>query len=248
MIALNKISVVFNSGKPGEVRALNQLSLQLAPGSFNLVIGANGSGKSTLLNVLAGTIRPSQGNVMLDGKDISAWPVYERSKFIARIFQDPSVGTAPSLSIIENFRLASLRTRSKKPFIGLNRDFRKVVASHVSILGMQLEDRLDNPVSSLSGGQRQALSLLMATFDHLDLLLLDEPTAALDPRSAELLLKLAHQIIREKQLTALMVSHDLRHCFSGVDRVLHMEQGRLRRDVDPVELASYQLNDIRNWF
>jgi putative ABC transport system ATP-binding protein len=248
MIELNKVTLVFNPGKPGEVTALSDLSLKLKKGSFNVVIGANGSGKSTLLNVLAGSIRPTAGNVLMLNKDITTWPVFERSRFIARIFQNPSAGTAPSLSLIENFRLASLRTRSKGPFSGINKEFRKVVASHLSILDMGLESRLDQSMSSFSGGQRQALSLLMATFDHVDLLLLDEPTAALDPRSADLVLKLAHKIIREKQLTALLVTHDLRHCFSGIDRLLHIHQGRLRRDVDPEELSGYTLSNLREWF
>jgi putative ABC transport system ATP-binding protein len=248
MIELKNITLVFNPGKPGEVSALRDLSLKLKKGSFNMVIGANGSGKSSLLNAMAGNIRPSAGSILMLGKDITQWPVFERSRFIARIFQNPSAGTAPTLSLIENFRLASLRTRSKGPFAGISKDFRKVVASHLSILDMGLENRLDQAMGSFSGGQRQALSLLMATFDHVDLLLLDEPTAALDPRSADLVLHLAHKIIREKQLTALMVTHDLRHCFSGIDRLIHIDQGRLRRDVDPEELSGYTLANLREWF
>ncbi len=248
MIELQDIHLSFQQGTPLEVNALSNLNLKIEPGSFNLVIGANGSGKSSLLNVLAGTLFPLRGKVLLKGEDITKQPVHKRSRHIARIFQNPTSGTAPELSLLENFRLASLRTRIKKPFIGIDNSFRKVVASHVSILDMNLENRLEQSMSSFSGGQRQALSLLMATFDHLDVLLLDEPTAALDPKSAELIMNLALKIVREKNLTAVMVTHELKHCFYPVDRILQMENGRLRRDIDPEEKASLTISDIRKWF
>ncbi|MEX1189283.1 MAG: ATP-binding cassette domain-containing protein [Bacteroidia bacterium] len=248
MIELEKIHLSFNTGTPLEVIALNDVSLRLEKGSFNLVVGSNGSGKSTLLNVMAGTLFPLRGKIMLANTDLSKMPVNARSKYIARIFQDPTKGTSPNLSLLENFRIASLRTSNKRPFIGIDKGFRKVVASHVSILDMGLEERLDQPMSSFSGGQRQALSLLMATFDHLDLLLLDEPTAALDPKSAELVMDLTMKIAREKNFTSLMVTHNLKHCLYPVDRILQMENGWIRRDVDPEEKAELSLNDIRDWF
>jgi putative ABC transport system ATP-binding protein len=248
MIELDQVSVVYGMGSGAEVRALDGIQLKLASGSFNVVIGANGSGKSTLLNVIAGTVLPTAGRLLLGDRDITRFSVADRSKYIARVFQDPAQGTAPGLSLIENFRLASLRTRSKGPWIGLNKDFRKVVASHVSILGMGLESRLDQPMRSFSGGQRQALSLLMATFDHVDILLMDEPTAALDPSAADMLIKLAVKIIRDKQLTALMVTHELKHCFSGIDRLLQFERGKLHRDIDHLRLRNYTIHDLRTFF
>ena len=248
MIELQNIHLSFNEGTPLEVQALRDVNIKFEKGSFNLIIGANGSGKSTLLNILAGSLFPLRGKVLLDGRNITKQPVHLRSRNIARIFQNPTQGTAPELSLLENFRLASIRTRSKTPLIGIDKSFRKVVASHVSILDMDLETRLEQPMSSFSGGQRQALSLLMATFDHLDILLLDEPTAALDPKSAEFIMNLALKIVREKNLTAIMVTHELKHCLYPVDRILQMENGRLRRDVDPDEKASLSLSDIRDWF
>lgn len=248
MIELQNIHASFNAGTPLEVQALADINILFEQGSFNLIIGSNGSGKSTLLNILAGSLFPLRGKVLLKGKNITKHPVHIRSRNIARIFQNPTQGTAPELSLLENFRLASLRTRSKSPLIGIDNSFRKVVASHVSILGMNLENRLDQSMSSFSGGQRQALSLLMATFDHLDLLLLDEPTAALDPKSAELIMHLALKITREKNLTAVMVTHELKHCLLPVNRILQMENGRLRRDIDPEEKASLTISDIREWF
>ena len=248
MLQINHLFKTFHPGTVQEVSALTDINLHLQKGSFTILIGANGSGKSTLLNLLAGTILPNSGEIMLLGKPIQNQPAYKRSHSIARIFQDPSTGTAPELSLLDNFRLASLRTRSKGFRIGINDAFRKVVASHISILNMGLENRLDQRMGSFSGGQRQALSLLMATFDTLDLLLLDEPTAALDPRSAELVLQLAKDIIREKNLTAVMVTHDLRHCLQAGDRIVQMDQGQILRNIGPEEKALLQFDDLLKWY
>jgi len=248
MIELQHIQKTFHAGTPLEVKALQDIHVKLEKGSFNLVIGANGSGKSTLLNLIAGSFLPDSGKVFLGPRDITKLAVHQRSKYIARIFQNPSLGTSPELSLLENFRLASLRTHRKGLIQGISNSFSQVVASHVSILEMGLENRLNQPMMSFSGGQRQALSLLMATFDHVDLLLLDEPTAALDPKSAELVFQLTMKIVREKNLTALMVTHDLKHCLSPVDRILQMEQGRLRRDVSDDELRQLELRDVYTWF
>ena len=248
MLQINHLSKTFHPGTVQEVNAVTDINLHLQKGSFTILIGSNGSGKSTLLNLLAGTILPDSGEIVLCGNPIQDQPAYKRSHSIARIFQDPSTGTAPELSLLDNFRLASLRTRSKGFRIGINDAFRKVVAAHISILNMGLEKRLDQPMGSFSGGQRQALSLLMATFDTLDLLLLDEPTAALDPRSAELVLHLAKDIIREKNLTAVMVTHDLRHCLQAGDRIVQMDQGQILRNIGPDEKASLQFDDLLKWY
>lgn len=248
MISFEDISVYFNQGSSLEVLALKNIQLQIRPKTFNMIVGANGSGKSTLLNLLAGTINPTEGSLLLNNRDITKRSVANRSSYIARIFQNPTLGTSPNLSLIENFRLASLRSRKKNPIIGINNAFRKVVASHVSILEMGLEKRLDQPLSSFSGGQRQALSLLMATFDKLDVLLLDEPTAALDPKSAETVINLAFKVVREKELTAIMVTHDLRHCLYPVDRVIQMQGGEIRKDITGRQLEALDLEALKSWF
>ena len=182
MLEINDINLTFHEGTSREVKAIKHVNLAIEKGSFTLLLGSNGSGKSTLLNILAGTLFPNSGTIILDGKQLQTIQAYRRSAYIARVFQNPILGTAPDLTLLDNFRIASLRTQSKGLKIGINAAFRKKVAEHVSILNLGLENRLDQLMGSFSGGQRQALSLLMATFDTLDLLLLDEPTAALDPR------------------------------------------------------------------
>jgi putative ABC transport system ATP-binding protein len=248
MIELQHISKTYNAQSPLEVRALKDISFILEPATFNVLIGANGSGKSTLLNILAGSESPDKGHIIFQQDDITKQQVHQRSKRVARLFQNPTIGTAPDLTLLENFRLASLRTRKKGLELGINAAFRKVVASHISILDMGLENRLDQKMSSFSGGQRQALSLLMATFDNLDLLLLDEPTAALDPKSAALVFDLSLRIVREKKLCALMVSHDLKHCLKPIDRILQMAQGSVVRDVQTSAEGKLELANIYSWF
>lgn len=248
MIEISHLSKTFHAGTAREVKAVNDVNLQLEAGSFTLLLGSNGSGKSTLLNLLAGTTLPDAGTIRIHGKEIQTLPAYKRSASIARIFQDPTAGTAPDLSLIDNFRLAALRTKTKGFQLGVNSAFRKLVAKHVSVLGMGLENRLNQPMGSFSGGQRQALSLLMATFDSLDVLLLDEPTAALDPRSAALVIELSRRIVSEKNITAVMVTHELRHCTQIGNRIIQMSEGKIIRDVAGKEKESLRLEELVNWF
>lgn len=248
MIELQHITKSYNAGTPLQVDALQDVNITFQPGSFTLLIGSNGSGKSTLLNILAGAERPDSGALFINSKNLSNQPIHQRAKLVARIFQNPILGTAQDLSLIDNFRLAALRTQTKGLRLGINQAFRKLVAEHVSVLEMGLEKRLDQKMSSFSGGQRQALSLLMATFDKLELLLLDEPTAALDPKSANIVFNLTQQIVREKKLTALMVTHDLNHCLKPVDRIIQMNQGKIVRDVIPDVSAPLKLANVYDWF
>jgi putative ABC transport system ATP-binding protein len=248
MLEINDINLTFHEGTSREVKALKHVNLAIEKGSFTLLLGSNGSGKSTLLNILAGTLLPNSGKVMLNGKELQNEGAYLRSPYIARVFQNPTLGTAPDLTLIDNFRIASLRTQSKGLKIGINAAFRKKVADHVSILNLGLENRLDQLMGSFSGGQRQALSLLMATFDTLDLLLLDEPTAALDPRSADLVLNLATRIIKEKNLTAIMVTHELQHCIKVGDRIIQLDQGEVIRDIAGQQKSSLRLDEVFTWF
>jgi putative tryptophan/tyrosine transport system ATP-binding protein len=248
MIRLESVKVVYNRGTTSEIKALDLPILELASGSFTMVVGSNGSGKSSLLNLLAGNLHPAQGRVFFHNKDITMVPDHVRSTFIARIFQDPLKGTAPEMSLLENFRLAALRDKTKSLHTGLNHAFKQKVADQVARLQMDLESRLDQPMGTFSGGQRQALSLLMATWCRADLLLMDEPTAALDPASASLVFNLAQSIIREKGITCLMVTHDLKYCLQAGDRIIQFSEGQVLKDLGEEEKSLLSLTDLVNWF
>lgn len=248
MIELQHISKTFNRGEVNEVQALKDVSLKVEVGSFLVLIGSNGSGKTTLLNVLSGAVLPSRGKVFINGKEVTALPEHKRSPWIARVFQDPLGGTAPDLSILDNFRLAALRTQSKTLRIGINDAFKKRVRDHIAELNLGLEDKLQQPMGSLSGGQRQALTLLMSVMDHTDILLLDEPTAALDPKSATVVLKTAEKIIQKHQLTTIMITHDLGESLRYGNRLIQMNRGEIVRDISAAEKKELQLEDMYKWF
>lgn len=248
MIDLQQIKVTFNEGQQNEVLALKSVDLKVSKGQYLVVVGANGSGKSTLLNVISGTVRPKSGRVLLQDRDISLLPDYKRSKYIARVFQNPLSGTAPDLSIIDNFRLAALRTQKKTLRIGLNDAFRVKVADRLSDLGMGLENKLDQAMGTLSGGQRQAITLLMSVMDDLDVLLLDEPTAALDPRSAETVMRIADELISRHQLTAVLITHNLKDALNYGDRVIQMVDGKIERDVLSEAKTHLSASEIYGWF
>lgn len=248
MIDLQQIKVSFNEGQQNEVLALKSVDLKVSKGQYLVVVGANGSGKSTLLNVISGTVRPKSGRVLLQDRDISLLPDYKRSKYIARVFQNPLSGTAPDLSIIDNFRLAALRTQKKTLRIGLNDTFRVKVADRLSDLGMGLENKLDQAMGTLSGGQRQAITLLMSVMDDLDVLLLDEPTAALDPRSAETVMRIADELIKRHQLTAVLITHNLKDALIYGDRVIQMVDGKIERDVLSEAKTHLSASEIYGWF
>jgi putative tryptophan/tyrosine transport system ATP-binding protein len=248
MIELVHISKQFNKGGANEVAALSDVSLHIPKGQFVVLIGANGSGKTTLLNVLAGSILPSEGFVRFDTEDVTGLPEYKRSGWIARVFQNPLSGTAPDLSILDNFRLAALRTSAKGLRIGINAGFRSLVRDRISTLGMGLENKVDQPMGSLSGGQRQALTLLMSVMDHTDILLLDEPTAALDPRSAQIVLSTADKLIKEHALTAIFITHQLKDAYTYGNRLIQMGEGRVLRDLDASAKAALTPTEMFEWF
>ncbi|MBK6987158.1 MAG: ATP-binding cassette domain-containing protein [Bacteroidetes bacterium] len=248
MIELKGISKTFNKGTANENQLLNDFNLTIRKNEFTLIVGSNGSGKSTLLNLLAGTIIPDSGQILIDEKDISSVKDFRRSKWIARIFQDPLSGTAPELSILENFRLASIRTHSKLLFIGTDRKFKDQIREKIAELGLGLENKLDQSMGSLSGGQRQALTILMATSDDTRLLLLDEPVAALDPKTATTIMKLANEIIRKSNLTAIMVTHSMRDVMEYGDRLIMLKNGKIDRDLSGSDKKKVQLNDLYDWF
>lgn len=248
MIELKGISKTFNKNSANENQLLNDFNLTIRKNEFTLIVGSNGSGKSTLLNLLAGTIIPDSGQILIDEKDISSVKDFRRSKWIARIFQDPLSGTAPELSILENFRLASIRTQSKSLRIGTDRKFKDQIREKIAELGLGLENKLDQSMGSLSGGQRQALTILMATSDDTRLLLLDEPVAALDPKTATTIMKLANEIIRKSNLTAIMVTHSMRDVMEYGDRLIMLKNGKIDRDLSGSDKKKVQLNDLYDWF
>ena len=228
MLKLNHISKTFAPGTVNEKRALNDLTLHLAPGDFVTVIGSNGAGKSTMFNAIAGTFQPDSGSVILDGKDITRLPDYKRSKFIGRMFQDPLKGTAPNMTIEENLALAYLRaSKARSPFSMVSSAERREFRERLAQLGLGLEDRMDTVVGLLSGGQRQALTLLMATLVTPKLLLLDEHTAALDPGTAEKVLSLTRQIVAENAITCLMITHNVQSALQLGNRTIMMKDGQI---------------------
>jgi putative ABC transport system ATP-binding protein len=248
MIVLKHISKVFNKGKVNEVTALREVSLHIQKGEFVVMLGSNGSGKSTLLNIVAGSEICTSGSITVNGTDVTHLPDYGRSKWMARVFQNPFNGTAPDLSILDNFRLAALRAQSKKLHVGVNAAFKKTVQDKIATLGMGLEHKINQPMGSLSGGQRQALTLLMSVMDDTKILLLDEPTAALDPRSAQVVLALADTIVKEYGLTALFVTHNLKDAHQYGNRLIQMQEGGVLRDIAGPEKQQLPLNTMFEWF
>ena len=228
MLKLTDIRKTFGAGTVNEKTALDGINLTLAPGDFVTVLGSNGAGKSTLFGAIAGSFFPDTGTVVLDGKDITALPDYKRSKVIGRLFQDPLKGTAPHMTIEENLALAYLRASEKRsPFSTITKADRKDFRDRLSMLGLGLEDRMDHPVGLLSGGQRQALTLLMATLVTPKLLLLDEHTAALDPATAEKVLDLTEKIVAENHITCLMITHNIPSALKLGNRTIMMKDGRI---------------------
>jgi len=252
VLEIENVHKTFHEGTAHEVRALQGLDLRIDRGSFTIVIGTNGSGKSTLLNAVAGTFLVDRGRLRIDGKDVTRWPECRRASLLGRVFQNPFSGTAPNLTIAENLALASRRggRRGLGPLVSsrLRRRMRDVVSE----LKMGLEDRLDTPIGTLSGGQRQALTLLMATWQKPQLLLLDEHTAALDPKSAEQVVALSEQVIARDRLTTLMVTHSMQQAARLGDRLLMMHRGKILLDlggaqkkrVRPEELLA-KFEDVR---
>lgn len=248
MIVFENISHTFNIGLSNEIQAIQHVNLVIPDKQFLAVVGSNGSGKSTLLNILAGTIIPTEGMISIDGVDVTKYPDYKRSQFVARVFQNPTDGTASDLTILENFRLAALRNARKSFTIGLDSKFEQVVKDEVAELGLGLENKLHQSMGSLSGGQRQALCLLMAVMTDLKLLLLDEPTAALDPKSANIVLEIAEKLVRKFEITTVMVTHHLKEAHQYGDRVIQMQDGLIVKDLMKSECQKLSLTELYNWF
>jgi len=244
MISIRNFSKTFGRGTPNEVIALNSVDIDIKKGEFVLLIGSNGSGKSTLLNAIAGSFFGDAGNIYIDDTDVTSWPEYQRAKFLGRVFQNPYLGTAPSMSIAENLQLAYLRGQPKQLRIGLTKNQRKILQERIAEFGMGLENRMDTPIGLLSGGQRQALTLLMATLHRPKILLLDEHTAALDPASAEQVLYMTEKIIAIYELTALMVTHSMEQAVGFGNRLIMMNQGKPAWDVSEDEKYCLTADDL----
>ena len=245
MLTISHISKTFNPGTVNEKRALTDLSLHLAPGDFVTIIGSNGAGKSTLFNAISGSFYVDSGSIVVDGKDVTFMPEYKRARHIGRLFQDPMRGSAPGMTIEENLALAA---GSGGWFSHMTKADRDRFRDQLSQLDMGLEDRMKQPVGLLSGGQRQALTLLMATMNPPWLLMLDEHTAALDPATAEKVLDITRRVVEENHITTLMVTHNMRDALAMGNRTLMMDSGRIVLDVSGEERAGMTVADLLERF
>ena len=245
MLQISHISKTFNPGTVNEKKALNGVDLHLNSGDFVTILGSNGAGKSTLFGAIAGSFVVDEGTIRLDGQNITSLPDYKRSKFIGRLFQDPLKGTAPSMTIEENLALAYLRASEKRsPFSVVTAKDRAGFREKLAQLELGLEDRMDHPVGLLSGGQRQALTLLMASLKQPKLLLLDEHTAALDPKTAAKVLALSDQIVQENRLTTLMITHNMKDAIAHGNRLIMMDAGRVVVDISGEEKKKLTVPDL----
>lgn len=235
MLEIKNVYKTFNAGTVNEKTALRNLCLHLKPGEFCTVIGGNGAGKSTMLNAVAGVWPIDEGQILIGGEDVTKLPEYKRAAYLGRVFQDPMMGTAPTMQIEENLALAARRGKSRTLRISITKAEREEYAERLKILDLGLEDRLTSKVGLLSGGQRQALTLLMATLKQPKLLLLDEHTAALDPKTAAKVLEATDRIISQDHLTTLMITHNMRDAIAHGDRLVMMYDGHIVVDVSGEE-------------
>lgn len=248
MLDIQNLSKTFNPGTVNEKKALSSLSLHLDEGDFVTIVGSNGAGKSTLFNAIAGSFYADEGSISLADKDITFMPEHERSRSIGRLFQDPLRGTAPSMTIEENLALAYLRAAHGNPFSRISKKDKEFFAEQLKQLDTGLEDRMKNPVGLLSGGQRQALTLLMATLKRPKLLLLDEHTAALDPKTAAKVMELTDRIVREGQLTTLMITHNMRDAIQYGNRLIMLHDGHVILDIAGEEKKKLTVPDLLEQF
>lgn len=248
MIQIEGIQVTFNPHTPLASKALKGIDLKIPRGEFVTVIGSNGAGKSTLLNVLSGDISPETGRVLMNDRDVTTWSAHRRAKLVARVFQNPLTGSCANLTVEENLALAYRRGQPRSLRPALNRYLRAEFRERLASLGLGLEKRLGDRMGLLSGGQRQAVSLLMSTLASNQILLLDEHTAALDPKTATYILQLTRQIVAERQLTTLMVTHSMRQALELGDRTLMLHEGQIILDIAGRDRANLTVQDLLNLF
>ena len=244
LVQLTNVYKTFHAGTVNEVHPMRGINLDIEEGSFVIVLGGNGSGKSTLLNTIAGSFPIDAGRIELDGLDVTRWPEHRRASLIGRVFQNPFSGTAPTMSILDNFSLAAKRGKFRGLYWAHSRQLRDELRDRVRELKMGLEDRVDSAIGSLSGGQRQALTLLMATWLKPRLLLLDEHTAALDPKSADQVIALTDEIIARERLTTLMVTHSMQQAINLGNRIVMMHKGNVLHDFSASQKQRLRIDDL----
>jgi putative ABC transport system ATP-binding protein len=248
MLNASNLTITFNPGTPIETRALRGLSLDIPSGQFVTVIGSNGAGKSTFLNAVSGDLPVDSGTIVIDNQDVTRQPVWQRASRVARVFQDPMAGTCEDLTIEENMALAMCRGKSRGLSRAVKHSMRDLFRERLATLGLGLENRLTDRIGLLSGGQRQAVSLLMASLQPSRILLLDEHTAALDPRTAQFVLDLTARIVAENKLTTMMVTHSMRQALDVGERTVMLHQGRVVLDVSGSERQSMDVPDLLRMF
>ena len=248
MLELRNITKIYNPGTVTEQALFTDFSLSVEEGQFVSIVGSNGSGKTSLLNITCGSIPVEAGEVLMDGKNINKLKEYQRYAAMGRVYQNPAAGTCPGLTMLENLSLADNKGKRFGLSRGVNRQRRDFYRQQLQSLGLGLEDKLDVKMGALSGGQRQAVALLMATMTPLKFLILDEHTAALDPKTAEIIMELTDKVVREKKLTAMMVTHNLRYAVEYGDRLIMMNQGRVVMDKAGAEKTATSIDDILGVF
>lgn len=248
MLKIKNLHKTFNPGTVNAKKALDGLNFHLKEGDFVTVIGGNGAGKSTMLNAICGVWKPDYGTVEIDGVDVTNMPEHKRAKFLGRVFQDPMKGTAPDMEIAENLAIAARRGTKRKFIWGVRKAEREKYKKMLADLELGLEDRLSSKVGLLSGGQRQAVTLLMATLNRPKLLLLDEHTAALDPKTAAKVLELTDRIVQENQLTTLMITHNMHDAIAHGNRLIMMHEGHIVVDVEGEEKKKLRVEDLLEMF
>ncbi len=248
LIRLEQIKKVFNHGSVNESVLFSDFNFTICEGQFISVVGSNGSGKTTILNIICGSLSIDAGRIFLGEQEVTSMPEHRRARLIGRVFQDPARGTCPSLTILENMALADNKGKRYGLTPGVNRKLQDEYRSKLQILGMGLEDKLKLPVGVLSGGQRQALALLIATMTPIQLLVLDEHTAALDPKSADTVMELTDKVVRDKGVTAIMVTHNLRFAAEYGNRLVMMDKGQCVIDTGYEEKSRYKVSDLLSVF
>ncbi|GAA0126094.1 ATP-binding cassette domain-containing protein [Clostridium sp. CTA-19] len=244
MLKLKSINKGFNKGTINETSIFNNFNLEINKGEYITIVGSNGAGKSTLLNIISGALELDSGNIFLEERDITNLKEHKKSKIISRVFQDPTKGTSPSMTILENLSLADNKGKKFGLSLGINKKKIEEFKNYLSILNLGLEDKINTKVGMLSGGQRQALSLLMATLNTPKILLLDEHTAALDPKTSETIINLTNNIVKEKNITTIMITHNLNHAIEFGNRLLMMHRGETILDIGKIEKSNLTKNDL----